>query len=370
MGIKTEFRRPEITPAERQRRKRFLAATLVTCAALAMIGGALHVVKLGANRMTDMRDRATYDLSEMKQHLRAAGEDIILHDEHQYGKKPVAAYDDQSVMALLNPEDWQELSRMATIPAGPFWMGTDRSRAADYDRPRHRVELPAYRIDVYPVTNAQYARYVVAAQVRPPLHWQDGRIPRGEAKRPVTMVSWFNARDYCHWAGKRLPTEAEWEKSARGPDGRFWPWGNTMDSQRLNTYYQVGSTTDVTQYPNGASVYGVMDLAGNVSEWVFDDFEPYPGTEASEDVFQAKVPVAGTPEDRSLKVVDLVPVDARYKVLRGGSWKSDPFSTAAYHRNFSWPQYASDFFGFRCAADATTGDAGDDGSRAVRPSKR
>ena len=354
MAIRTEFKRPEITEEERLRRKRFLAATLVTCAALAMIGGALHVVKLGANRMADMRDRATYDLAEVKQHLRAAGEDILLHDEHQYGKKQAVAYDERTVQALLDPADWKELSRTVLIPAGPFWMGTDRKRAADYDHPRHRVDLPAYRMDVYPVTNAQYARYVVATKVRPPLHWQDGRIPRGEAKRPVTMVSWFNARDYCRWAGKRLPTEAEWEKAARGPDGRYWPWGNTMDSQRLNTYYQVGSTTDVTRYPNGASVYGVMDLAGNVSEWVSDDFDPYPGTDASEDVFRAKIPVARTPEDRSMKVVDLVPVDARYKVLRGGSWKSDPFSTAAYHRNYSWPQYASDFFGFRCAADVAT----------------
>ncbi len=351
MSIGTEFRRPEIGPAERLRRKRFLAATLVTCAVLAMVGGALHVVKLGANRMADMRDRATYDLDELDQHLRAAGEDILLKDQHEYGEKTELAYDEAGVEALLDEEHWRELSRMVEIPAGPFWMGTDRRRAADYDHPRHRVELPAYRIDVYPVTNAQYARYVVATGVRPPLHWQDGRIPRGELMRPVTMVSWFNARNYCAWAGKRLPSEAEWEKAARGPDGRYWPWGNTMDSQRLNTYYQVGATTDVTAYPEGASVYGVMDMAGNVSEWVADDFDPYPGTDASDDVFRAKVAVAQTPEDRSLKVVDLVPVDARYKVLRGGSWKSDPFSTAAYHRNYAWPQYASDFFGFRCAAD-------------------
>ena len=133
-----------------------------------------------------------------------------------------------------------------------------------------------------------------------------------------------------------------------------------MDASRLNTYYSVGHATDVTAYPKGASPYGVMDMAGNVSQWVEDDYLPYPGSTAPDEVFQGKVAVAKTPEDRAMKVIDLVPVGKRYKVLRGGSWKSDPFSTASYHRISQWPNLASDFFGFRCAKDVspkhTSGD--------------
>jgi iron(II)-dependent oxidoreductase len=231
-------------------------------------------------------------------------------------------------------------------------MGTDSERADVQDRPQRTVELPAFRIDKYPVTNAQYARFVAATGNRPPIHWENGKIPEGMELNPVTMVSWFDAKRYAEWAGKRLPTEAEWERAARGTDGRRWPWGDDMDSSRLNTYYLLGSTTEVEKYPSGASPDGVMDMAGNVSEWVADDFQPYPGGNAPSELFQAKVPVLPkTSAERSLKVVDFMSTKEKYKVLRGGSWKSDPFSTSAYHRNFSWPNFASNFFGFRCAQD-------------------
>jgi iron(II)-dependent oxidoreductase len=243
---------------------------------------------------------------------------------------------------------------MIDIPAGPFLMGTDRRRSDAYDRPRHSVSLPAYSIDKYPVTNAQYARFVAATNHRPPLHWNDGKLPPGLELHPVTMVSWYDASSYAEWAGKRLPTEAEWEKAARGEQGIRWPWGDKMDIERLNTYYSIGATTSVLRFKGGSSPYGVMDMAGNVSEWTADDFAAYAGTDADASVFQGKVAVASTPKDQAMKVVDLVAVDDKYKVLRGGSWKSDPFSTAVYHRNFSWPKYASDFFGFRCASDITT----------------
>ncbi len=335
----------------RAKRKRYLTATLVTCAVLAMLGGTVHVVMLGADRMAEMRDMSTYNLKDEPERIRAAGEDVQLHRENEHPVKKVGTYTVAEAKALLSPKQWHELDTMITIPAGDFIMGTDRSEADAQDKPAHHVKLPAFAIDKYLVTNAQYARFVAATGHRPPLDWKNGKIPDGEVMYPVTMVSWYDARDYAAWAKKRLPTEAEWEKAARGPKGRRWPWGDRMDATRLNTYYSVGHATDVTTYPNGASPYGVMDMAGNVSQWMQDDYLPYPGSSAPKEIFQGKVAEAKTAEDRAMKVVDMVPVGKRYKVLRGGSWKSDPFSTASYHRISQWPNLASDFFGFRCAKD-------------------
>ncbi|MDT8384023.1 MAG: SUMF1/EgtB/PvdO family nonheme iron enzyme [Gammaproteobacteria bacterium] len=342
----------KLTSQEQQKRERYLAATIITCIAAAMVFGALHVVKLGANRMADMKDRATYDLADMKDHIRAAGEDIERHRHHESQKQATRTYAWNEVEALLTPEQWADISTEVSIPAGPFLMGTDSERADKFNRPQHEVVLPEYQIDKYPVTYAEYARFVVMTKHRPPLDWTEGTIPDGKTLYPVTMVAWNDAVDYCAWAGKRLPTEAEWEKAARGTDGRRWPWGNTMDASRLNTYYHVGSSTQVMKYKAGVSPYGVYDLAGNVSEWTASDFTPYQGSTEDSDVFQPKKMQATSAADRGMKVADLVAVDGVYKVRRGGSWKSDPFSTSAYHRNFSLPYYASDFFGFRCARNA------------------
>lgn len=338
-----------------ERRKKYLAATLVSCIVLSLVGGTIHVLQLGANRMHDMRGKAQIDMDQEKKHVRAAGEDFYRQAEHEYGKKQITSYSVAEAEALLTPEQWQELETMVTIPAGEFTVGTNSGRADVQDRPQHTVSLTSYQIDKYPVTNAQYARFVAATGHRPPLHWAQGKIPPGREMHPVTMVSWFDAKRYAEWAGKRLPKEYEWEAAARGADGRRWPWGNKMDPFRLNTYYQIGSTTEVLAYPSGASPYGVMDMAGNVSQWMADDFLPYAGSDAPKDLFLAKaaqVPTSGA--DRSMKVAEFLTTDERYKVLRGGSWKSDPFSTSSYHRNFSWPHFASDFFGFRCVKDLTS----------------
>lgn len=350
MEAKNRHHRP-LSEEERRKRKRYLHATLVTCVAVAIIGGAIHVVELGSNRMFEMRSKATYDLADMPNRMRAAGEDITRHQRHEVGKMQVDPYSEQQLLALLKPEQWQALDVMVTIPAGPFIMGSNQERTSTQNRPQHKITLPEYKIDKYPVTNAQYARFVAAKHYRPPSDWEQGRVPVGREMQPVTMVSWYDAHNYCVWANKRLPTEAEWEKAARGTDGRRWPWGEQMDTSRLNTYYVVGSATDVTRYPSGASPYGVMDMAGNVFQWTDEDFVAYPGSDAPSELFKAKVGRVTSSEDRAMKVVDLVGVDAKYKVLRGGSWKSDPFSTATYHRNYSLPNLASDFFGFRCAAD-------------------
>lgn len=335
----------------RERRKRYLFATLVTCAALAMIGGTVHVVQLGANRMADMRSKASYDLQEERSHIKAAGE--VAMTMARRGQNQISNYTPEEVASLLTLAQWKEIETVVQIPAGEFLMGTDSEQSNEQNHPQHSVDLPAYKIDKYPVTNAQYARFVAATGHRPPSIWVNGKIPGGKELHPVTLISWYDANSYAQWAKKRLPSEAEWEKAARGTDGRRWPWGNVMDPRRLNTYYNVGSTTPVMAYPQGASPYGIMGMAGNVSEWTADEFLPYVGTDASQDLFKAKAGVVGSAADRSLKVLDLVTTDARYKSMRGGSWKSDPFSTSTYHRNYSLPNYASDFYGFRCAQDVT-----------------
>ena len=345
------------SPAERERRSRFLAATVITCMALLVIGGSLHVVMIGSTRMGEMREKATYDLREESSHLRAAGEDLALHERNErqkaHASSAVAAgYTVEEAQALLSKERWDELDSTVLVPAGAFAMGTNYDRADPQDHPQHTVSLPEYRIDKYLVTNAQYARFLAETGHRPPSTWKDGRIPEGELLYPVTLVNWYDARTYAAWAGKRLPTEAEWEKAARGADGRRWPWGNSMDPKRLNTYYNVGSATNVDTFKNGVSPYGAFDMAGNVSEWVEDDFLPYEGSDAPADLFQGKISVSKGAEDRAMKISDQIPVNRHYKVLRGGSWKGDPFSTASYHRGYNWPNYASDFFGFRCATDA------------------
>ncbi|MDR0480530.1 MAG: formylglycine-generating enzyme family protein [Gallionellaceae bacterium] len=349
------YKRPVIPPEERAQRKRYLSATLITCMVLLMIGGTLHVVKLGANRMNDMRSLATYDLKEEKARVRAAGEDIVLHEEHEARAGAISSYTADELEKLLTKDQWLELESMVLIPAGSFEMGTSLERADDQDKPQHTITLPDYKIDKYPVTNAQYARFVVATGHRPPSSWKNGRIPQGEQMRPVTMVSWFDAEAYAKWAGKRLPTEAEWEKAARGTDGRRWPWGNKMDPALLNTYYNKGSTTNVDTYPQGASPYGAIDMAGDVDEWTADDFVPYPGSSASPDLFRTKAAKpaspASAPQDQPAQATEAVSSDKNYKVLRGGSWKSDPFSTSSFHRDFAWANYASDFYGFRCVAD-------------------
>lgn len=331
------------------RRKRYLAATVITCIAVAMVGGSLHIVQLGSKRMAEMREKATYDVENIRTRIRAAGEEIQRHRLHEEGALVTESYTVEEAEALLTPEQWAEIDSMVEVPGGRFIMGTDRRRSAIQDRPEHEPSVPAFLIDKYPTTNAQYARFVAATGHRPPLNWDRGRMRAGTELHPVTMVSWHDAVAYAKWAGKRLPAEAEWEKAARGTDGRRWPWGDHMEPSRLNTYYNTGRTSDVTEHPSGTSVYGVMDMSGNVSEWTADDFRPYPDSEAPPEHFEGKVAVPGAPVDDNVQIIDLVPVEGSYKVLRGGSWKSDPFSTAVYHRNYSWPHYASDFFGFRTA---------------------
>ena len=163
------------------------------------------------------------------------------------------------------------------IPAGPFLMGStdDDKLARDNEKPRHTVELPEYFIGKYPVTNAEYRAFVQEAKYDPPPDWEGNKYSENKGGHPVVNVSWRNAVAYCDWLSKktrktyRLPSEAEWEKGARGADGWIYPWGNKWDKGHLNSQEGgPGDTTPVGQYsPDGDSPYGVSDMAGNVWEW-------------------------------------------------------------------------------------------------------
>jgi iron(II)-dependent oxidoreductase len=187
---------------------------------------------------------------------------------------------------------------VVSIPAGEFVRGSDMGYSNE--GPQQLVYLDAFEIDQYEITNIQYSRFLLATGNKAPSYWIDGEYPDGQADYPVVGIHWRNANEYCTWAGKRLPTEAEWEKACRGPNGNIYPWGNEWNLQRANVdsvmaslslVKQDGSPTawayawqllqttpgtgqlglqPVGSYPTGVSFYGVMDLVGNASEWVFD----------------------------------------------------------------------------------------------------
>jgi formylglycine-generating enzyme required for sulfatase activity len=175
---------------------------------------------------------------------------------------------------------------MILIPSGVFLKGTpiDQARklAAEYgyheswitcESPQQEIDVPAFRMDKYPVTNEQYARFCRETGHKPPSHWEGPAPPEAILRHPVSCVDHFDATAYAEWAGKRLPTEAEWEKAARGADGRLFPWGNAFRSDACcwNRTGEDGVTTDpVDAHPLGASPYGVMDMSGNLFEWCSD----------------------------------------------------------------------------------------------------
>ena len=349
---KTKRTASPLTNEERLIRKRYIGATFVTCVVLALVGGAIHVVKLGANRMAELKSSAAFDLNNEHERIQAAGEALFHNQQHEHRALHNVTYTMEQAEGSLPDKQWVELEKVVVVPAGEFVMGTDNLKTDAQNRPAHKVFLDTFAIDKYPVTNAQYAQFVAQTDRRVPLHWKGGKFKPEEVLHPVTMVTWFDAKAYCAWAGKRLPKEAEWEKAARGTDERRWPWGNVMDTKRLNNYYNVGKTTSVFTYKNGVSPYGAFDMAGNVQEWVFDSFERYKGSDAPSIIFVAKKQVASDDkEDRKAKMGKFINTDKKYKVMRGGSWKGDPFSASSYHRGYAWPNSTSDFFGFRCASD-------------------
>jgi formylglycine-generating enzyme required for sulfatase activity/tetratricopeptide (TPR) repeat protein len=195
---------------------------------------------------------------------------------------PVSATNN-SLTVPLAPGVSLELVR---VPAGEFIMGSDKAadpQAYNDEMPQSRVTLPEYWIGKYEVTNAQYAAFISATGHAAPPGWPGGQTPDGKDTYPVANLSWNDAVAFGKWASTiagrtiRLPTEAEWEKAARGTDGRIYPWGNTApDTQSANFNSSIGATTPVGHYPPGASPFGALDMAGNVWEWTSSLYQPYP----------------------------------------------------------------------------------------------
>ncbi len=245
---------------------------------------------------------------------------------------------------------WVIIPPTCLVPAGPFLMGSGpdhRSgfRVSEYEMPPNMVELDAYAMARYPVTVAEYASAVLAGGVPEPTlrEWSDAAYGWSEQllylDKPIVNVSYLDARAYARWLSSvtgrvwRLPTEAEWEKAARGTDGRMFPWGDIWDETRANTREGgVGHLASVGLYPYGASPYGVEELAGNVYEWCSTHFGPYPyraddGREDGDSPFG--------------------------RVMRGGSWSVDSWCARTIGRNANDEPYdALEFVGFRLVLES------------------
>jgi formylglycine-generating enzyme required for sulfatase activity len=264
-----------------------------------------------------------------------------------------------SLIVFLVPASAQEAkdgAPMARIPTGEFVRG--REGGDPDERPMKRVTLDTFLLDVYEVTNERFARFAAATGHRTDAEregwawvwtgkWTkvqgaDWRHPKGPGssiagleRHPVAQVSWNDAAAYCRWAGKRLPTESEWEGAGRGTDGRRWPWGDTFDRGRANTAGAEDGfpeTAPVGSFPAGASPSGIHDLAGNVWEWVADWY--------AADAYQ-KAP-AKNPRG---------PTAGKLRVVRGGSWGSPPEWSTTTNRYSRVPDYRNNKIGFRCAQD-------------------
>jgi iron(II)-dependent oxidoreductase len=232
--------------------------------------------------------------------------------------------------ATASAQDVQLPEGMVLVPAGAFQMGTNAAEGliAEDALPQHSVTLPAFFIDKTEVTNAAYRKYCDATGYPTPPNWNNGRFPDGEENFPVTHVNWHEATAYAAWAGKRLPTEAEWEKAARGEDGRLYPWGPTWNQSNVVTNQNKPSA--VGSHPSGASPYGALDMAGNVFEWTSDWYNAYLGS-------TFKTPSYGT----------------IYKVVRGGGFDGNNSLSKTTYRCLMRPTSRIEWVGFRCVVSGT-----------------
>lgn len=238
----------------------------------------------------------------------------------------------KSEQPVNNPTPKPELpANMALVPAGEYKIGCNQGELGCDDvfsTPARKVRLNAFYIDIYEVTNQDYAKFIQETGRKPPKGWRGAEFP-GDANSPVINVSWEDAKAYAEWAGKRLPTEEEWEVAAGGREHLLYSWGNDQLSDRANTKEKgADALIAVGSLAAGKSPFGTFDMCGNVWEWTDSPAQPYPG---------------------STEKLDVEP--DKYRVFRGGSYKDTlKYSTTVY-RNYESVKYTSPVLGFRCAKD-------------------
>ena len=229
-----------------------------------------------------------------------------------------------SVNSPTNPTNKNASDAMAYIPGGTLEMG--RNNGDEYETPVHTISVGPFFLDRTEVTNDEYQQFVTQTGHRAPSHWRDSKFPPNDAKLPVVNVSWDDANAYAKWIGKRLPTEAEWEFAARGPEGKIYPWGNSWNAANANAGKESGgAVTKVGSFPHGASQFGILDMCGNVWEWTSSSLTNY--------------------ADETKEI-------APGKVIRGGSFDTPSKRATTTYRGVLPSDRLRDKTGFRLAKDA------------------
>jgi iron(II)-dependent oxidoreductase len=332
------------------------------------------------SKALDALERSSLSGRRLERHAFAFG--MIIQHEQQHGETMLATHQLRTGDPVLHAEPTPPslgapVPAEVMVPAGAFTMGTSTEPwALDNERPGHRVELPVYVIDAAPVTNGQYAEFIAAGGYAEPRWWSEqgwrhrvdaelvapqfwrrdadgqwwwrrfGVLEPVRPDEPVVHVCFHEAAAYAAWAGKRLPTEAEWEKAARWDPGsgrtRRYPWGDEDPTpEHANLGQRHLGPAPVGAYPKGASPLRVHQLIGDVWEWTSSGWHPYPGFQMFPYPEYSQVFFGGD-----------------YRVLRGGSFGTDPAVVRATFRNWDHPIRRQIFSGFRCARDATSAEVG------------
>ncbi|WP_019633143.1 ergothioneine biosynthesis protein EgtB [Actinomadura atramentaria] len=336
-------------------------------------GEAAAYIATVRSKVLDALERARFDSADP---LTAGGfvYGMVVQHEHQHDETMLATHQLRAgAPALLEdrapaPPGPPAPTTEVFVPAGPFIMGSDDPWAYDNERPGHVVDLPAFFVDTEPVSNAAYERFIDAGGYDDPRWWDPrgwewrrssgkaapafwlredrewlrrrfGRVEPVPPDEPVQHVCWYEADAYARWAGRRLPTEAEWEKAAgwdpEAARARRYPWGDEWAEDRANLGQRALRPSATGAYAAGASAYGVRRMLGDVWEWTSSDFHGYPGFRSF-----------------PYKEYSEVFFGPDYKVLRGGSWATHPLAVRTSFRNWDYPIRRQIFTGFRTARDA------------------